>query len=140
MKSGIYNIKVAAQFEHPENYGMCTILTNGGMAFAELQPVFGDREAIKEQADNLEKINTNPAMKEHERIFFALCYNLRDIMKPRAVVNLLANTIPHKRCWYYLEKWHTLGFYSSGVTSDLGWFYPEKLPPRYREIIEVAKK
>ena len=79
-------------------------------------------------------------MKEHERIFFALCYNLRSIMKPRKVVNLLADTIPHKRCWYYLEKWHVLGFYSSGVSADLGWFYPEKLPPRYREIRDEEAK
>lgn len=52
------------------------------------------------------------------------------------MVNLLADTIPHKRCWYYLEKWHRLGFYSSGVTADLGWFYPDKLPQRYREIVQ----
>lgn len=78
-------------------------------------------------------------MKNHERIFFALCYNLRYNLKPRDVVNLLAETIPHKRCWYYLEKWSRLGFYSYGVTLDLGWFEDKKLPPRYREIIEEAE-
>ena len=140
MKSGIYTIKVTARFENPKNYGMCTMLLENGIAFAELQPVFGDYEAIKEQAATLEKINTSPTMKEHERIFFALCYNLRNIMKPREVVNLLADTIPHKRCWYYLDKWHAMGFYSSGVSSDLGWFYPEKLPSRYWEIVEGAKE
>ena len=75
-------------------------------------------------------------MKDHERIFFALCYNLRSALKPRAVVNLLAETIPHKRCWYYLYKWSALGFYDYGVTADLGWFYPEKLPQRYLEIVK----
>ena len=75
-------------------------------------------------------------MKDHERIFFALCYNLRSSFRPRDVVNLLADTIPHKRCWYYLEKWSDLGFYNYGVTLDLGWFEPENLPPRYAEIIK----
>lgn len=78
-------------------------------------------------------------MKDHERIFFALCYNLRSSFRPRAVVNLLAGTIPHKRCWYYLEKWSDLGFYNYGVTLDLGWFELENLPPRYAEIIKEEK-
>ena len=78
-------------------------------------------------------------IKDHERIFFALCFNMRNIMKPRSVVHVLCDTIPHKRCWYYLEKWHRLGFYSSGVSSDLGWFYPEKLPQRYLEIVSIKE-
>lgn len=92
-------------------------------------------DALGVAAEALERLSKQPAMKDHERIFFALCYNLRETHKPRAVVNLLAGTIPYKRCWYYLDKWHRLGFYSSGVTADLGWFYPDKLPERYREIV-----
>ena len=95
-----------------------------------------DVDALRVAAESLERLSKQPAMKDHERIFFALCYNLRGAWKPRAIVNLLAETIPHKRCWYYLEKWHRLGFYSSGVSADLGWFYPEKLPQRYREIVQ----
>ena len=98
-------------------------------------------EAAEVAVEALERLRKQPAMKDHERIFFALCYNLRHTHKARDVVNLLADTIPHKRCWYYLEKWHRLGFYSSGVSADLGWLYPEKLPQRYREIVqeEIAR-
>lgn len=73
-------------------------------------------------------------MKDHERIFFALCFGLRNIFKPRDVVNILGETIPHNRCWYYLKKWDGLGFYNYGVTLDLGWFELDKIPPRYMEI------
>lgn len=97
---------------------------------------FVDPAALVVAAEALERLSKQPAMKDHERIFFALCYNMRHICKPRVVVNLLADTIPHNRCWYYLEKWHRLGFYTSGVSSDLGWFYPDKLPQRYREIVQ----
>lgn len=97
---------------------------------------FGDAEKIAETLRQGEA----GWLKDHERIFFALCYNLRDKLRPRDVVNLLADTIPHKRCWYFLEKWTNLGFYSYGVTLDLGWFEPEKLPPRYAEIVKETKR
>ena len=74
-------------------------------------------------------------MKEHERIFFALCYKLRYRLKPRDIIEALAETIPHKRCWYYLEKWCEKGFYDYGVTLDLGWFYLDKLPLEYRVLL-----
>ena len=136
MESGMYNIQVTAQIESLTLDNTAMLIGNNGIAFVELSAVAGDAEELREQAAMLEKVNANPTMKDHERIFFALCYNLRDHIKPRYVVNLLADTIPHKRCWYYLEKWHRLGFYSSGVTADLGWFYPEKLPQRYLEIVK----
>lgn len=77
-------------------------------------------------------------MKGHEKIFFALCYRLRESgIMPRAVVRALNDTIPHKRCWYYLHKWEGLGIYEYGTTLDLGWFIPAaKMPARYREILE----
>ena len=94
-----------------------------------------DLEALRVAAQALERLSRVPAMKDQERIFFSLCYGLRDVYRPREVVNLLADTIPHKRCWYYLEKWTNQGFYDYGVTLDLGWFHPEKLPDRYRQIV-----
>ena len=84
-----------------------------------------NHEAALVAAEALERLNKQPAMKEHERIFFALCFGLQCVFKPRDVVNLLSETIPHKRCWYYLEKWSALGFYSVGTTLDLGWFDTE---------------
>ena len=74
-------------------------------------------------------------MKEHERIFFALCYNLRNMFSPRSIIVLLSGTLPDKQCCYYLKKWSRLGFYDYGVTLDLGWFEPAKIPPRYSEIV-----
>lgn len=97
---------------------------------------FVDVEALAVAADALDKLSRQPAMKDHERIFFALCYNLRGTHKPRDVVNMLAETIPHKRCWYYLRKWGNLGFYDYGVTEDLGWFETDKIPQRYLEIVQ----
>lgn len=81
-------------------------------------------------------------MKDHERIFFALCFNAYYDARlcPYNVVDWLGDTIPHKRCWYYLRKWSDLGFYDYGVALDFGWFYPDKLPERYREIIKEAKQ
>ena len=84
----------------------------------------------------LERLNKQPAMKDHERIFFALCFGLQYVFWPRDVVNLLSETIPHKRCWYYLKKWSALGFYSVGTTLDLGWFDTDKIPARYLEILK----
>ena len=83
-------------------------------------------------------------MKEHEKIFFALCYNLcprlpdlnvKEGILPRQIINALAGTIPCKRCWYYLDKWARRGFYSYGVTLDMGWFWEDKIPPEYLKII-----
>lgn len=79
-------------------------------------------------------------MKLEEKIFFALCYNLRQKgIMPRAVVNMLNETIPHKRCWYYLKKWCDRGFYSYGVTLDLGWFEDNKMPQRYKDILNESR-
>jgi len=135
MIDGMYTIRANAQCETPCPDGAAMLICNNGFAFIEIHPAVGDAKELRKQTEMLEKIETSPTMKEHERIFFALCYSLRDIMKPRDVVNALAETIPHKRCWYYLDKWGRLGFYSSGVAADLGWFYPEKLPQRYMEIV-----
>lgn len=103
--------------------------TAGGM-------VIVSHDALRVAAEVLKRPNKQPPMKDHEKIFFSLCYGLRGIYKPRDVVNILSETIPHKRCWYYLRKWGDLGFYDYGVTEDLGWFYPDKIPPRYKENIK----
>ena len=92
-------------------------------------------------------------MKEDEKRFFIACYRfgrasgnrllnpvtasrLGTYLTPREIVNILRGYIHHKRCWYYLQKWCGLGFYDYGVTLDLGWFYPEKLPERYKKLLE----
>ncbi len=157
MNSGLYYIEVNASLvrdtpPRPET-GSVLIMTDETLNFANLKPtlpvVDGHSVATldgflfstdeKGEVTHITSLPDEKQMKEQERIFFALCYNLRKKHKPRYVVNLLSDTIPHKRCWYYLAKWERLGFYSCGVTIDLGWFYPEKLPPRYKEIIEEAK-
>lgn len=80
-------------------------------------------------------------MKEHERIFFALCYNLGSREggnhAPYDIIRSLDDTIPTKRCLYYLKKWSDLGFYDWGVNLVFGWFYPDKLPVRYAEIVNL---
>ncbi len=81
-------------------------------------------------------------MKNHERIFFALCVRLSIPagMKPRTVIDLLAGTIPRDRCLYYLRKWTALGIYEHDKALDLGWFVPvAQMPDRYREILEAKK-
>ena len=77
-------------------------------------------------------------MHGHEKIFFILCFRLSASgIKPRSVVQILNDTIPHRRCWYYLRKWSNLGIYEYGVGMDLGWFIPAaQMPARYREILE----
>lgn len=90
-------------------------------------------------------------MKEDEKRFFLACYTYGrtssnyklkgmyaciSYILPRDIINILSGYIHHKRCWYYLRKWANLGFYDYGVTLDLGWFYPEKLPERYKELLE----
>lgn len=80
-------------------------------------------------------------MHGHEKILFALCYRLTMYgIKPRDVVYALADTIPGRRCWYYLRKWAGLGIYEYGTTLDLGWFIPAaKMPARYLEILKEKK-
>lgn len=40
---------------------------------------------------------------------------------PRDIINEPNFSIPHKRAWYFLEKWTDKGWYEYGVTLDLGW-------------------
>ena len=83
-------------------------------------------------------------MKEDEKRFFIACYTYGRIapnwdvpyVSVRKIINILSGYIHHKRCWYYLEKWSDLGFYDYGVTLDLGWIYPDKLPERYKKLLE----
>lgn len=80
-------------------------------------------------------------MKEQERLFFALSFNLwhMALIPPRKVVELLDGTIHYKRCWYYLKKWADLGFYEYGTTLDLGWFTFSKMPERYKELVRQVQ-
>ena len=92
-------------------------------------------------------------LKDDEIRFFIACYTYgrtsfnrpiirrysNDYLLPRDIVHILTGYVPHKRCWYYLKKWSELGFYDYGVTLDLGWFYTEKLPERYKKLLEETK-
>lgn len=87
-------------------------------------------------------------MKDDEKRFFRLCYKAcRTSIKPqlgkyyftpRDVIAILepSGFIHRKRAWYLLAKWANLGFYEYGVTLDLGWFYPPKLPERYKALLK----
>ena len=84
-------------------------------------------------------------MKEDEIKFFRLCYryitHIRDkvyqgMYSPRDLIDIIEEWLPHKRAWYYLEKWSRLNFYSYGVTLDLGWLEDDKIPQRYMELIK----
>lgn len=54
----------------------------------------------------------------------------------REIMNILGEFINYKRCWYILQKWCGAGFYDYGTTLDLGWIYLNRLPDRYRVLIE----
>lgn len=81
-------------------------------------------------------------MKDDEKLFFRICvkYRNREVapVRIREIVNILydAGVMHYKRCWYLLRKWDKLGFYSYGVTEDLGWFYIDQFPDRYADLLE----
>ena len=84
-------------------------------------------------------------MKEDEIKFFKTmvrycrCYKgglLFGATNPREIINILREFINYKRCWYLLKKWAGLGFYNYGVTLDLGWIELDKLPDRYKVLLE----
>lgn len=152
MKSGLYFIEVFSEIIHanePSIPDTATLMSDTGLRIVKISPsvpvqgggvatlngfIFNANE--RGEISHVARLPDEAGLKEQERIFFALCYNLRNTHSPRAIVNLLNDTIPHKRCWYYLAKWSRLGFYDYGVTLDLGWFYPDELPERYLEIIK----
>ena len=55
---------------------------------------------------------------------------------PREIINILREFMNYKRCWYLLKKWSGLGFYNYGVCLDLGWLEMDKLPDRYKELLD----
>lgn len=79
-------------------------------------------------------------MKKDEICFFIACWFFRNKgISVRKVISMMGEIIHYKRCWYLLEKWDRLGFYNYGVTLDLGWFYPDKLPKRYADLIQQER-
>lgn len=152
MKSGLYFIEVVSEIlrgNKPTVPDFVTLMSDTSLHIVRVSPsvpvqdggvatlngfIFSTNE--KGEISHVTRLPDEAGLKEQERIFFALCYNLRNTHKPREIVKLLNDTIPHKRCWYYLAKWSRLGFYDYGVTLDLGWFYPDDLPTRYLEIIK----
>lgn len=93
-------------------------------------------------------------MKPLERVFFQACWlnchvwrkngttnSIFGCKAPRDIVKIFSKMgFPHKRLWWYLEKWWHLGFYDYGVSSDLGWFEEEKLTGEYIALAEQADK
>ena len=81
-------------------------------------------------------------MKEDEKLFFRICvkYRTRQVfpVNIRSIINILydAGVMHYKRCWWLIRKWGYFGFYSYGVTEDLGWFELDKLPERYAKLLE----
>lgn len=81
-------------------------------------------------------------MKDDEKLFFTICFSFvhGKVCTVRDVVHLFDGVIHHKRCWYLLRKWSEKGFYDYGVTLDLGWFDPEKVPEVYFErIVDIYR-
>lgn len=85
-------------------------------------------------------------MKDSEKKFFKLCTlfigningdsSLDGEYTPRQLIKILEQWLPPKRALYYLKKWDTLGFYDYGVALDMGWFYLDKIPQRYRDVLD----
>lgn len=75
-------------------------------------------------------------MKDSEKIFFTLCYRLNDKVSVWQIAEALESIIPMKRMKYYVSKWEELGFYDCGVNEMFGWFYPDVLPERYKNLVE----
>lgn len=81
-------------------------------------------------------------MKDDEKLFFRICVKYRTqkvyTVNIRSIINILydAGVMHYKRCWWLIRKWGYFGFYSYGVTEDLGWFELDKLPERYAKLLE----
>lgn len=80
-------------------------------------------------------------IKKDEMWFFVVCWFFQNNgISVRKVIAMMGKIIPYKRCLYLLEKWDRLGFYDYGVTLDLGWFYSNKMPKRYSELIQQKEE
>ena len=75
-------------------------------------------------------------MKENEKIFFKVCYNLRSEKEVYYIIRELTDKIPVKQMIYYVKNGTNLGSTTGGTNLLFGWFYPEKLPERYKKLIE----
>ena len=81
-------------------------------------------------------------MKDDEKLFFRICvkYRTRQVapVRIREIINILydAGVMHYKRCWWLIRKWGYFGFYTYGVTEDLGWLELDKLPERYAKLLE----
>jgi hypothetical protein len=64
-------------------------------------------------------------MKPDERAFLILCQRLvgrpTTGTTPRVVIEQASGIVHPKRALYLLQKWSDKGWYSYGVTIDLGW-------------------
>ena len=81
-------------------------------------------------------------MKVDEIAFFFYCYSMRMLygFPVHEIIDICSEAIPRKRCLYLLKKWANKGFYDYGVSLDLGWFIPYRMPDRYRDILNGIGK
>ncbi len=63
-----------------------------------------------------------PVVKADERMFLQAVSRIRRGDCVRDLIDRL--DIHHKRAWYLLGKWGRKGWYTFGVTFDLGWLTP----------------
>lgn len=77
-------------------------------------------------------------LKYQEKLFFLLCWTLRDVWFPIDVYRHFYKILNTKQCAYYIRKWSGLGFYDWGVNEWFGWFVKSKneMPNRYKELLE----
>lgn len=81
-------------------------------------------------------------LKEQEKLFFLLCWMLRDAWFPIDIYNHFYKILNAKQCAYYISKWSGLGFYDWGVNEWFGWFVKNKnnMPDRYKELLDGVDK
>lgn len=56
---------------------------------------------------------------------FGVYCGMQPKLRPRDIINGDNFYMHYKRAWYLLEKWTNKGWYSYGVTLDLGWLEPK---------------
>lgn len=79
-------------------------------------------------------------MKDDEIRFFKTCWRLRlTRLSVRDIISIVQDFIPAKRCYWLLKKWTRFGIYDYGVTLDLGWFCPDAMPERYRDLAKEVE-
>lgn len=81
---------------------------------------------------NVQKYKELLRLRQSEEYFlFQMIYFKSKEVTVRDIINI--TRIPHKRAWYILDKWCRKGWYSYGVTLDLGWLTVKQMPLNFAE-------